>query len=507
MNGRSSVGKFEESRKRLSDLVERFEELKQDGGRGDFGPAPEDLRLENVGTKISSHFLLFIPVFFSVLLFVLLLGKHYSQQFFYILCLSFLPVAVMSFAGLLKGSLEGAVTVPLEIAAAEMGEKKVVFQVTTTAATSALLAVVESVLLHAPKYLSGRFRIDVVLKEGGEGEEEEGVKKLRELESSGKINLLLLPANISLVALPQKLPMKVSWTRSRLKHYAVLKRREKGENTADTFVCHLSAETLVGEDTVLAIKEFVLASNGEGKLAAEAVLTFPYAGNLLTFFCDALRTANNLSARGGAGAGGFTAPFHGAGLVVRSDVEEEIGWWGVESSAMFASEFIKKYGRKKSGFLRGRVYVKSAKKTRELLEQRRRWFVRTVYELKGYERRMRLEIFVKLLSWFISPFAHPLVLLAGVGLLRLFAGETLLSGVVPSTLLSPFVAFCFAVLIFCYFVGVLENLKVSPRGQGKERIRELVKIFGLSPVLICVATLVESFSVIYALFKPEEILE
>ena len=103
----------------------------------------------------------------------------------------------------------------------------------------------------------------------------------------------------------------------------------RGENTQDTFVYHLDDDTHIGKDTAASLAQFI-ELDGDRFLLAQGILSFPHHLTPSRFcrLADAIRPADDLT-RFASFTGALGTPLgglHGEHLVVRADIEDEIGW-------------------------------------------------------------------------------------------------------------------------------------------------------------------------------------
>lgn len=229
---------------------------------------------------------------------------------------------------------------------------------------NALRRVMASIEEHAPRNLR-TWRVDVVTEEG-----KASLEVVEELLRSRNVRVLTVPADY---ATPNRSRFK-----TRANHYAMLQRRAEGENNPATFVYHLDDDTHVGQDTIASIAEFIAQSPGR-HLLAQGMLAFPreLTPSRLAWYVDALRPADDVT-RFGFFTGVLHRPLaglHGEHVIVRSDIEDAIGWDfpdTVIEDAYFALEFARRYpGR--STVLNSFSYGASPSSVRETIRQRRRW--------------------------------------------------------------------------------------------------------------------------------------
>lgn len=100
---------------------------------------------------------------------------------------------------------------------------------------------------------------------------------------------------------------------------------------------------------------------------------------------------------------GKPAYMHGSNLLVRSDVEEQVGWDNGKTMAedtLFALIARRKLGPKIFGWHGGVVEEKNPYNIRDLVKQRRRWFYGLIQNLRYIPFRDKLSQLLRALMWF-----------------------------------------------------------------------------------------------------------
>ena len=389
------------------------------------------------------------------------------------------PVVVMELLGLFSGKIRTPNP--------GISRKLVIFNITSIASRevfSSLVKVIDSCLLHAPRYLPN-FRVDVVVDEGAECLEE----LRRRYAGEPRVNLIVVPKAF-------RTPKGTKF-KARANHFAVLVRRERGENRDDCWIYYLDDDSIVGEDTIRGIAKFV--EDGR-KLLGQGVLLFRRGGSRLAHICDMLRTMVDLGAfRFFIGRLGMPlAGLHGEHLLVRSDVADEIGWdfgeGALTEDCEFAARFIKKY-RGRAGFLPCCVRAQSPKAVSHLWRQRARWWWGTISLLLSREcpHLMRLVLGLRVASWSLSFFVHPFVLTPLILLFRLLTGN-LLTPTVAHEAGTVLIVLNLSYIVYSYIQGSLLNERPS---DPMKRLKIYISCSALSLLL----TFIEGLSVPYALAR------
>lgn len=338
-------------------------------------------------------------------------SHHWFGWYLAVVWSLYTPIAVVGVLGALHLRRQDGGLVPRSTFAGAT-DRMVVFTVPTLGradTVNALRRVIRSISGHAPSNLS-TWRIDVVTEQGAS----ESV--LDELRSQPRVRVLVVPGDYQT---PNGAKFK-----TRANHFAMEQRRLTGENDAHTYVYHLDDDTNVGPDTIASIAEFVVSHNN-CHLLAQGTLTFPreLTTSRLAWYCDAIRPADDLTrfafftGKLGRPLGGL----HGEHVVIRADIEDEIGWDfrdTVIEDAYFALEFAQRYpGRATT--LNSFSYGASPSSVGELVKQRRRWaegLLRLVFK-RSLPWRSKLPLFYSVACWATAPLQFmPLMLALGLAM-------------------------------------------------------------------------------------------
>ncbi len=274
------------------------------------------------------------------------------------------PLAIVCFLGILNSKRKN---IQPSIFKDKIDEKVIIVipSIARLDVLPALYRVIDSVKSYAPSNLNN-FRIDVVVDEGSDG-----ISLLKEQYGSDlDIQILVVPEDY-------RLPNGTKY-KARAAAYALSIRSEQGDNTKEQWIYHLDDDTSIRGDTISAIAEFI-RNKGDKLYLAQGVLTFPYerSRSHISKFADSIRPIDDISKFFiFTGRGNPKMGLHGEHLLIRADIEEEIGWDFGKSvkveDAYFAMFFSIKYPEK-SGFLNGATYGSSPSSVKDLLKQRRRW--------------------------------------------------------------------------------------------------------------------------------------
>ena len=205
--------------------------------------------------------------------------------------------------------------------------------------------------------------------------------------------------------------------KGRALQYAVELRRKEGKNTEDISVFHLDDESLITKQTLCSILTY-LEDNpkpiSEGliiyPLKQKEKIKFPHLMDTLRPFCcyECMEFMNT----------GKPAFIHGSNLLIRSDIEEEVGWQNGKTLAedtLFAIQAKKKFGPEVFGWHGGVVEEQSPLNFRDLLKQRKRWFYGLIQNLKYLSRMDKISQTGRAILWTSGFIAGIASLLAWIG--------------------------------------------------------------------------------------------
>ena len=214
---------------------------------------------------------------------------------------------------------------------------------------------------------------------------------------------------------------KQSKFKSRALHYAVEKRRELGLDNDNVWIYHQDEETMVGEDTVLGISDFILNSKDSGNLNGCGLILYPLNfRNKPTNAQEIVRTADDyrlllpIKYSGSASFG-----YHGSHFLTRADVEDGIGWDFGDTLAedyLFHLKLLERRGNV-FGVMKGFGYEKAALSIRDQLKQRRRWILgaRELLKQDDISLKHKLSSLYGVISWH---FALPGIVAVGASLVH-----------------------------------------------------------------------------------------
>lgn len=193
--------------------------------------------------------------------------------------------------------------------------------------------------------------------------------------------------------------------KARALQYEVEQRRKESLNGSDTYIFHLDDQSIITEQTLYSILSYLESDDpapiSEGliiyPLEKDEPLRFTHLMDTLRPFCcfECVYFMKN----------GNPAYIHGSNLLVRADVEEQIGWDNgktIAEDTLFVLEAKKILGSQAFGWHGGVVEEKSPYTIRDAIKQRKRWFHGLIQNLKYIPLPMKIEQILRGLLWAIG---------------------------------------------------------------------------------------------------------
>jgi beta-1,4-mannosyltransferase len=323
--------------------------------------------------------------------------------------------------------------------------------------------------------------------------------------------------------------------KGRALQYAVEHRRKNEQNHLEQWVFHMDDESFVTPQTVLSLLKAIREVPG---LAFEGPIFYPLkfeSANILTALAESIRpfTCYDCVSQMKNQQYVKTSPLHmhGSNLLVRSDVENSIGWnFGptLAEDQMFGYQVYHKFGPTSIGWHGGILLEQPPLNMKDHFMQRRRWVLGSLQNIDKFPVIHKLKLFYKLLTYFMgfaSGFVStmlsfhiylPLLLVMSYTLLNYRVGDNSVAvvGNLVRTLYSELTAHFFgnmgpfqfgigSILLFSslvwllsYQVGLFLNLKYSKIAWSKRFVLHLQTLV-LCPIL----GLVETFPAFWTLIE------
>jgi egghead protein (zeste-white 4 protein) len=324
--------------------------------------------------------------------------------------------------------------------------------------------------------------------------------------------------------------------KGRALQYAVEDRQRTSKNTRKRWIFHMDEESYVTSQTILALLKFI----GEAKgVVSEGPIFYPLkfeSANRLTAIAESVRPFACYDC-----VSQMTNPpplhMHGSNLLVRSDIEDDIGWkFGstLAEDQIFGYKVYEKYGQGSMGWHGGILLEQPPLNLKDHFFQRRRWFLGTMQNLDKFPRWHRYKVMCKSVTLFlgfasgvastalmIQAYIFPLFSLSiyELGIIRSdimsHPGSLLIGSASSSIVNSPLTTAPIelgttAILLFAswvwlgsYQLGLFLNLRYSKMKWAKKILLHLQTLL-LCPVIGLVETFPGVWAIIeYALKKKQ----
>jgi egghead protein (zeste-white 4 protein) len=431
--------------------------------------------------------------------------------------LTYFPVAIVSVWKVLKNR---KVFVEQDLSRV-FNDPGIIFQITTRSATKTLVVKrgIQSIRSSTQKVNFYNYQISVVT------DDPQDIWSLK----NEKCEVVVVEKNYHTNAIKK----------GRALQYAVEHRRRVGEDTSKQWIFHMDEESYVTPQTILALLKFIRKGKG---VASEGPIFYPLkfeSASRLTAIAESTRPFACYDC-----VSQMTNPpplhMHGSNLLVRSDIEDDIGWnFGstLAEDQMFGYKVYEKYGRGSLGWHGGILLEQPPLNLKDHFFQRRRWFLGTMQNLDKFPRWHRYKVMLKSVTLFLG-FASAVAstaLLIQAYLLPLFSLSSFDLGMVSSNVMllpsnlpivSAFASMAksasasariefgtTAILLFTslvwlgsYQLGLFLNLRYSKMRWTKKMLLHVQTLL-LCPVIGLVETFPAFWSVIEYRFKKKQMAE
>ena len=195
--------------------------------------------------------------------------------------------------------------------------------------------------------------------------------------------------------------------KGRALQYAVEIRKAEKINTEDVYVFHLDDESLITKQTLCSVLSFLEDSPTP---ISEGLIVYPVQNGeriKITHLLDTLRPFCCFECLDFMHRG-HPAYMHGSNLLVRSDVEEKIGWDSgktIAEDSLFAINAGTTYDKGVFGWHGGVVEEKSPLSLRDFAKQRQRWFWGLIQNLRFLSFKDRVSQSVRAIVWSMGFFS------------------------------------------------------------------------------------------------------
>jgi beta-1,4-mannosyltransferase len=175
-------------------------------------------------------------------------------------------------------------------------------------------------------------------------------------------------------------------------------------NTSKYWVFHMDDESYATSQTILSLLRFIRESNA---VASEGPIFYPLkfeSANFLTAIAESVRPFTCYDC-----VSQMTNPpplhMHGSNLLVRSDIEDSIGWnFGptLAEDQLFGYKVYEKYGTKALGWHGGILLEQPPLNIKDHFMQRRRWVVGSMQNINNFPLIHRFKMMFKLATYFLG---------------------------------------------------------------------------------------------------------
>src|ERR671922_1488551 len=333
--------------------------------------------------------------------------------------LSYFPVAIISIWKILKNR---KAFVEQDVRRV-FNDPRIIFQITTRSATktSVVKRGIQSITSSTHKVNFYNYHISVVT------DDPQDISTLK----NEKCEVVVVEKNYHTNAIKK----------GRALQYAVERRRRSGEDTSKQWIFHMDEESYVKPQTILALLKFIRRGKG---VASEGPIFYPLkfeSASLLTAIAESTRPFACFDC-----VSQMTNPpplhMHGSNLLVRSDIEDDIGWnFGstLAEDQMFGYKVYEKYGRGSLGWHGGILLEQPPLNLKDHFFQRRRWFLGTMQNLDKFPRWHRYKVMFKSVTLFLG-FASGVAstaLMIQAYIFPLFSLSIYELGIIRSDIMSP----------------------------------------------------------------------
>jgi beta-1,4-mannosyltransferase len=394
-------------------------------------------------------------------------------------------------------------------------DPEIIFQITTRSATRTPVVIrgVESIIESCSKVNYDSYEISVVTDD----------EKDKDTLSNHKCEVIVVEKEYSTNAIKK----------GRALQYAVEFRRKCAKNSLKQWVFHMDDESCVTTQTVLSLLKFIRSSGTA--VVSEGPIFYPLKfefANPLTAIAESIRPFTCYDC-----VSQMTNPpplhMHGSNLLVRSDIEDMIGWnFGptLAEDQLFGYKVYEKYGPKSLGWHGGILLEQPPLNIKDHFMQRRRWVLGSLQNMNKFPIIHKFKVMFKLSTYFLG-FISGIVsiflyfhlqfpkLLSLIPLHDIFSQtnivsvgpklnevintlssesifNTLSNGTATEITIGLMLIFPYILWLFSYQMGLFLNLQYSEIASKKRVFMHLQTL-----VLSILIGLVETFPAFYAMIE------
>ncbi|HSA75131.1 MAG TPA: glycosyltransferase family 2 protein [Candidatus Nitrosocosmicus sp.] len=265
-------------------------------------------------------------------------------------------------------------------------DPKIIFQITTKSATKTTVVKrgIQSIIDSCKSTKYSKYEIIIVT------EDVHDEKTLRELPCE----VLCVDRSFSPNAIKK----------ARALQFAILHRRKLKKQNSNHWIFHMDDESYVVPQTILSLLKFIREKRG---IASEGPIFYPLKfekANRITALAESMRAFGCFECVTHM----HNPPpihMHGSNLLVRSDVEDKIGWeFGpiLAEDQRFGYELFKKYGRNSMGWHGGILLEQPPLNIKDHFMQRRRWVIGNLQNIQNFSKFFKFRLIYKCTSFFLG---------------------------------------------------------------------------------------------------------
>jgi beta-1,4-mannosyltransferase len=267
----------------------------------------------------------------------------------------------------------------------------IIFQITTRSATKTPVVKrgIRSIIESCRKIEYDKFKISIITDDPTD-------------------NLELDEFDCEVVVVPKSFKTSAI-KKGRALQYALFYRKSKKENEKQIWIYHMDDESFVTSQTILSLLKFI--RDGKG-VASEGPIFYPLKfenANVLTALAESIRpfTCYDCVSQMTNKVVIKTPPLHmhGSNLLVRSDVEDNIGWnFGptLAEDQLFGYMVYEKYGSDSMGWHGGILLEQPPLNIKDHFMQRRRWVLGSLQNIDKFSIVHRVKLSYKLMTYFLG---------------------------------------------------------------------------------------------------------
>lgn len=317
--------------------------------------------------------------------------------------------------------------------------------------------------------------------------------------------------------------------KGRALQYAVEYRRKTGKNISNYWIFHMDDESYVTSQTIMSLLKFIREGNA---IASEGPIFYPLkfeSANRLTAIAESIRPFTCYDC-----VSQMTNPpplhMHGSNLLVRSDIEDSIGWnFGptLAEDQIFGYKIYEKYGPKSMGWHGGMLLEQPPLNIKDHFMQRRRWVLGSLQNMVRFPLIHKFKLMFKLVTYFMGfvsgvvstilyfyAYIPKLFLVLSISInefnldiiswfdkvMKIFSSEATMNASINGSPLDPIIGlillFPYTVWLFSYQLGLFLNLRYS-----KISLIKRVALHLQTLLFSVVIGLLETFPAFYAMLE------